>query len=304
MTDPRVAVVVRTKDRPEFLERALRSITAQTMTDWECVVVNDGGEPEPVDRLIDALDLSSTDGARARVRVIHHAAARGRWQSANAGVLATTAPLLVLHDDDDSWHPQFLERTTAYLDEHADRDGVVSRIEIVWETRVDGVLTPERREIFQAHLQDLLLSDALLYNRFVPIGFVYRRSLHAELGLFDERLPVIGDWAFVLRVLARGPLPFLPGEPLAFWHQRVDGAGAEGNSVIGASDDHARYDALLRDEALRDYVSQNDLGLVLYLTKFIDQRFVDVENGIRAEIREQSSWARARAWGRRRIGRG
>ena len=27
------------------------------------------------------------------------------------------------------------------------------------------------------------------------------------------------------------------------------------------------------------------MGALLYLTKFIDQRFVDVENGIRAEIR-------------------
>ena len=51
-------------------------------------------------------------------------------------------------------------------------------------------------------------------------------------------------------------------------------------------DEHRATDARLRDAALRDYVADNGLGLVLYLTKFIDQRFVDVENGIRAEIRE------------------
>ncbi len=298
MSAPRVAIVVRTKDRPEFLRRALTSISAQTMTAWECVIVNDGGAPAPVDDLVAALD----DEIRSRVSVVHAPSSRGRWKSANAGVLATSAPLLVLHDDDDSWHPDFLLRATDYLAENPDRDGAVSRIEIVWESRgEDGGFVEDHREPFQAHLQDLLLSDALLFNRFVPIGFVYRRSLHEELGLYDERLPVIGDWAFILRVLSRGPLPFLEGAPLAYWHQRVGASGADGNSVIDAHGDHARYDALLRDEALREYVSTHDLGLVLYLTKFIDQRFVDVENGIRGEMREQSSWARARSWGRRRL---
>lgn len=299
MTSARVAVIVRTKDRPDFLRRALASITGQRLTEWECVIVNDGGAQDPVDRLV----AEFPEAVRDRISVIHSPESRGRWKSANAGVLATSAPLVVLHDDDDTWHPDFLLRAADYLDANPDRDGAVSRIEIVWERREANAFIEDHRELFQSHLQDLLLSDALLFNRFVPIGFVYRRSLHEELGLYDERLPVIGDWAFILKVLSRGPLPFLDGEPLAYWHQRMDAAGAEGNSVIDSRDDHARYDALLRDEALREYVSKNDLGLVLYLTKFIDQRFVDVENGIRDELKEQSSWARARSWGRRRLGR-
>ncbi|GGO66261.1 hypothetical protein GCM10010910_25320 [Microbacterium nanhaiense] len=35
--EPRVAVVVRTKDRPKFLDRALRNITSQTLREWECI---------------------------------------------------------------------------------------------------------------------------------------------------------------------------------------------------------------------------------------------------------------------------
>ena len=283
-TGPRVAVVVRTKDRPHFLRRALTSITEQTMPEWECVIVNDGGAPGPVDTLVDAL----APAHRARVRVIHSEHSRGRWKSANAGVLATTAPLLVLHDDDDSWHPRFLDDAVRYLDARPERDGVVGRIEIVWERREGDAYTAVRREIFQPDLQDVLLSDALLFNRYVPIGFVYRRRLHEEVGLYDDALPVIGDWAFNLKVLQRGPLEYLGDEPRAYWHQREGDTGSDANSVIGARDDHAKYDALLRDDALRAYVGSEGLGLALYLTKFIDQRFVDVENGIRQEIADRS----------------
>jgi glycosyltransferase involved in cell wall biosynthesis len=282
-----VAVVVRTKDRPDLLRRALEDIAGQTTTQWECVVVNDGGDPAAVEKV-----LAAADGVHAeRTRAVHHDEARGRWISANAGVLASAAPLIVLHDDDDSWHPEFLERSIAHLHAHGEAVGIVSRIEILWEKRTDRGYEVTGREMFQPHLSAPTLADTLLYNRFVPIAFVYRRRLHAEFGLYDDRLPVVGDWAFNLKVLSRYPLEFLGNQPYAYWRQRVDAAGAEGNSVIEGREEHARIDALLRDEALRDYVNENGLGLVLYLTKFIDRRLVDVESGIRSEI-ASSFWRR------------
>jgi len=290
MTGAVVGIIVRTKDRPEFLRRALGSITAQTFPDWECVIVNDGGEPAPVDALVAAL----APAHRARVRVLHHETARGRWKSANAGVLATTAPLLILHDDDDSWHPDFLARAVAYLDANPDRGGVVSRVEIRWEEKRTNGYETLRREVFQPHLTAPLLGDTLLFNRYVPIAFLYRRALHEELGLYDDSLPVVGDWAFNLKVLAHGALEYLDDEPLAYWHQRVGVTGTDGNSVIHASGDHTKYDALIRDEALRRYINEYGPGLALYLTKFIDQRFVDVEMGIRREIRDASLISRVR----------
>lgn len=284
MSEPTVGIVVRTKDRPDFLRRALKSITEQTHREWECVIVNDGGAVEPVEGLVRSLDPAD----QARFRVVHARESRGRWVSANAGVLATTAPLLVLHDDDDTWHPDFLRRAVGYMEAHPERGGVVSRIEIVWERRVPSGFEVVDREIFQPRLSAPTLADTLLYNRFVPIAFVYRRSLHEELGLYDESLPVVGDWAFNLRVLSREPLEYLGDDPLAYWHQRVDATGAHGNSVIDSREAHAATDAQLRDAALRDYVQAEGLGLALYLTKFIDQRFVDVENIVRYDIAERS----------------
>jgi len=279
---PRVAVVIRTKDRPVFLRRALASVVGQSFTEWECVVVNDGGDASSVAAVVAELDAT----ARERITVIDSPTSQGRWTSANRGVIATTAPLLVLHDDDDTWHADFLARAVDYLDAHPSRAGVVSRIEIVWERRVGDRFVDERSEVFQPRLTAPSLSDTLLFNRFVPIGYVYRRSLHDRFGLYDETLPVVGDWDFNLRVLAAEELEYLPGPPAVQWRQRVDAVGADGNSVIESDDEHRATDARLRDAALRDYVADNGLGLVLYLTKFIDQRFVDVENGIRAEIRE------------------
>jgi len=92
MTSPRVAIIVRTKDRP----RTLADIAAQTLDDWECVVVNDGGDREELERIVAA------SPAVARLRVVHHDEPRGMPAAGNTGLEVTTAPYIVLHDDDDT----------------------------------------------------------------------------------------------------------------------------------------------------------------------------------------------------------
>lgn len=273
-----VAIVVRTKDRPLYLGRALDSIAAQTFGDYEVVIVNDGGEPGAVE---DAVAARSEE-FRRRTSVIHNPSATGRWPAANAGVTATSAPLLTLHDDDDSWHPDFLAETVAHLRSHPDDHAALVRTEVVherWEgteaVRTGGYLLEE-------HNPEVLLSDLLDFNRFVPISFLYRRALHDRLGLYDATLPAAADWAFNLRILQLGPVPYASERVLAFWHQRLDVEGVLGNSVFAAPRDHWIADGRHRDEALRSFVDQYGTGLPLYLSRVTEKR----HRKIRAEIDE------------------
>jgi len=263
----------------------LESICAQTFASWECVIVNDGGLPDRVDALVDALPAEH----RTRVRVLHSPDSRGRWASANAGIAETTAALLVLHDDDDTWHPSFLETSVRYLTQNPDRHGVVSRIQIVWE-RIEGEKVHTiRTEPFLPDSVAPLLMDQMRFNHFVPIAFLYRRSLHDTVGMYDERLPVIADWQFNTHVLTAGPLEYVSPTPLAYWHQRPDASGVDGNSVIAERSAHAVTDALLRDDAFRQMYSQDARGMALYF----ERRIREVEELVKAQqialIRELTS---------------
>lgn len=273
---PRVSIVTRTKDRPLFLRRAITSITSQTFQEWELIIVNDGGDPAVVDELVAPLPSDT----RQRIRVINHETARGRWQAANAGVGSAAGEFLVLHDDDDSWDKSFLDEAVRYLDEHADREGVVSRIEIIWEERRGETIVELSREPFLPDSVAPLLMNQQRFNQFVPIAFLYRRSLHDQLGPYDETLPVVGDWVFNTRVLERGPLAYLPGGPRVFWHQRPTSTGVDGNSVIAARDDHRLHDALLRDQEFRSLVARDGSAPALYL----EARLRDTEELVVREI--------------------
>lgn len=261
-TAPDVAIVVRAKDRPQTLRRALASIGGQTFANWEAIIVNDGGEAAPVEELLAELDET------VRSRIVHrrHPVSVGRWASANAGIAHTAAPLIVLHDDDDTWHPDFLTATVEHLRAHPDEIGVAARIEVIIEQERDGAFEESHRYLLEAHNDEILLTDLLEFNRFVPIGFLYRRALHESIGLYDQSLPAAGDWAFNLAAVATRRIRYVSDAPLAFWHQRPETPGVLGNSVHVATDDHRFADRRFRDDALRAYVRQAGLGLPLYLS--------------------------------------
>ncbi len=264
---PSVAIIMRTRDRPVLLSRAIASVCAQTFADWHLVVVNDGGDAAATGDVI--------DGHRAelagRVTVIGNSQPRGRAAALNQGIKASSSTYVAIHDDDDTWHPEFLARTAAHLEATADA-AVAVRTEIVWE-RIDGSeVTELEREIFCTDVHGFTLSDLLLHNRTVPISLLYRRTVHSKIGWYREDLPVTEDWELLLRLaLAEVTLGFIDGEPLAFWHQRREAEGTLANSIVAGHAEHRGTDQLVRDEALRSYVREHGLGELLYLTRFLRQ---------------------------------
>lgn len=302
----RVTVVVRTKDRPDFLARALADISAQSFADWEVVVANDGGDRAVVDRAVG--DSGSADD---RVTVVDVPRPGGRCAAANAGIRAGSGLYVVLHDDDDLWHPDFLMRTVGWLDEHPDAAGVVTSTAIVYEARTAGEWHETARAPFWEGMQRISLSEMLERNRAVPISLLYRRSLHELVGWYDESLDTVEDWELLLRVLPSHDMGFLAGEPLALWTQRPDASGIDANSMFALRDQHRRDDAVVRDRELAAWVRANGIGLPLYISG-VEQRIIahidataqKLRDDIRAEIAAHQPIASRLRRLRRRLSRG
>jgi glycosyltransferase involved in cell wall biosynthesis len=104
LDQPHVSVVLTTRDRPRFLQIALRCFAAQTYANRELVIVDDGIH-FPVDEA-----LAASVGARL-VRVDHGASIGAKL---NAGVEACRGHLCQKMDDDDWYAPDFLETMLAY----------------------------------------------------------------------------------------------------------------------------------------------------------------------------------------------
>ena len=110
MPSPRVSVVVPTYDQDAWLPAALASLRAQTVEDWECVVVDDGSPGDTAAALGDVL-------ADPRVRLEVLPLNGGLGAALNCGLDLTTAPVLAYLPSDDVWHAEHLATLLQALDE-------------------------------------------------------------------------------------------------------------------------------------------------------------------------------------------
>ena len=250
MPSPTVAVLVRTKDRPRFLRRALANIAEQTFTDYTVCVINDGGDESATRAILQASPLAHLlEGDAPRLMLL--TTGGGNMEAAsNAGLAATDSEFVAIHDDDDLWAPEFLERTVGAL---RASDALICSTRVVerYERETpEGEFEVYEERIFHDGLPGFGLQFLYRTNRAVPIGILYRRRLHELVGPYDESLPVVGDWEFNLRAAAVTEV-LLVDEPLAYWSLRPEADGAEANSVQRQAE-HARFDASVRARAIRD----------------------------------------------------
>ncbi len=256
-----VAIVMRTYERPLLLSRALASVCRQSFRDWHLVVVNNGGDPRAVD---DVVALTRLSNPSAAVSVLHLPDRVGMEEASNRGLAATDSEFFVIHDDDDSWHPEFLAVAEHALRADPTASAVVTGVVRVHETFRGGRVWPVRNEKFYLVPERLTFDGMIGNNTFPPIAALFRRSLLDSVGWFDASLPVLGDWEFNLRAVEAGRFVFVPRR-LANYHTRTaDSDVASGNSITVGQELHRQTKAELQtrwdSEPGRDGLSKGDLS--------------------------------------------
>ena len=152
MAEPSVGIITRTKNRPVALDRTLRDILGQRFTDWQLVLVCDAGDPLATEKTVEPYRQALGD----RYRFLYRERSEGQAAANNFAIANSRSRYLAQHDDDDSWHPDFLARCVAYLKAAGPSiGGVASEAELLFE-QFDGAKFTEagRRpmQIGRAHV--------------------------------------------------------------------------------------------------------------------------------------------------------
>lgn len=252
---PTVTIVVRTRNRPAMLTRALASIASQSFDDYEVVIVNDAGDEAEVREVVKKQKIA----VRSKITIVTNEVSNGREAALESGLAVSHNRYYAVHDDDDSWHPHFLKKTVAYLDEHPEAGGVATRCEIIRErVRADGTCIEIEREVLSTDNYGLSLVDMMVENYTPPISQLIRREVADRVGHWDGSLQTQADWDFNLRLLAASPVGFIDGEPLAYWHHRDTMDASLGNSVVTDAYLHKWDNLHIRDRYLRAMLATED----------------------------------------------
>ena len=284
-----VTVVVRTRNRPAMLTRALASIASQSFDDYEVVIVNDAGDEAEVREIV----KKQKSAVRSKITIVTNEVSNGREAALESGLAASHNRYYAVHDDDDSWHPHFLKKTVAYLYEHPEAGGVATRCEIIRErVRADGTCIEIEREVLSTDNYGLSLVDMMVENYTPPISQLIRREVADRVGHWDGSLQTQADWDFNLRLLADSPVGFIDEEPLAFWHHRDTLDPSLGNSIVTDAYLHTWDNLHIRDRYLRAMLATEDpssphLGQALLTAEYYRrtrEELLRVESGLHSSL--------------------
>jgi glycosyltransferase involved in cell wall biosynthesis len=193
-----VSVILRTKDRPELLAEALASLRAQTLRDFETILVNDGG-PLP-----EAL-LAPPPGRG--LTVVVPPAPGGRTRALNAGVAAARGGWIAYLDDDDVYLPRHLAALEAARAAGA-RAAHTSVRQTRQERGPDGAF--HDGATITTYDRPLDPGRLLLKNDVPLLALGHERALADGAGGFDPEFDLFEDWDFLIRLSRLVPVVHVP----------------------------------------------------------------------------------------------
>jgi Glycosyl transferase family 2 len=200
---PRVSVVMAVRNGVPYLEQAVDSILAQTFTDLEFVIIDDGS----TDSTPEVLRRYQT--ADHRVRVLHQENA-GLTPSLNRGCQLARGTYVARMDADDVAFPDRLARQVEFLDRHP---GVALLGSAV--VRIDEL----GREIKRSECPTLhaeIVRALTRYNCFTHPTVMLRKDMLAAVGGYREAYRQAQDYDLWLRLSERYEVANL-AEPLLYY---------------------------------------------------------------------------------------
>jgi len=103
MHEPLISICIPAYKAERFLEETLASVRAQTFTDWEMIVTEDGSR-DRTEEIVTAFAATVSQ----TVRYTRHDPNRGLPATRNAGFASARAQWIALLDSDDLWMPEHL----------------------------------------------------------------------------------------------------------------------------------------------------------------------------------------------------
>jgi glycosyltransferase involved in cell wall biosynthesis len=237
-SSPRVSVVIPAYNVAPFINETLATVFAQTFTDFEVIIVNDGSpDTQEFERALEPY-LN---------RIVYlKQENRGASAARNTAVRAARGELVAFLDADDLWSPDYLAEQIKFMGEF-DCDLTCA------DAMIFGVSADAGRSYMDSLMDSAPIEGRVSFlelvnadRSLITSGVVVRRELVLEVGLFDEALRNAQDFDLWLR-LARH------GARLAYQRKVLLSYRSRANSLSGDAINSHRRELLVFDKIEQSY---------------------------------------------------
>ena len=198
---PAISIIMPAYNVEPYVGDAIRSALAQTFTDFELIVVDDGSKDGTAAVV---KDLARQD---ARIQLVQQPN-RGLAGARNSALRASRGDFFALLDSDDLWEPSFLEEQLAILHAHREVDIVTGNGWYLGGAKHGQAARPWPDSRPAPDLASIIGDEWSVF-----IMSVFRRHVYTTIGPFDESMRSNEDYDFWLRAavaaftFARNPRP-------------------------------------------------------------------------------------------------
>lgn len=201
-TKKMISVIIPLYNKQESITATLQSVLAQTYTDYEIIVVDDGSTDNSVAR-VEQL-MKDSDQAAQKIRLISKS--NGGVSSArNEGIRRTKYNYVAFLDADDCWEPNYLHTQAALIHDFPKAK--------MWGTAWGmqyGIRKEEGKGVriganHRGYVEDYFLHNMFLFYTCVV---VIDKRIFAEIDMFDERISCGEDVDLWWRIILHYPVAY------------------------------------------------------------------------------------------------
>lgn len=194
---PKVSVIIPTYNRSEYVTQAIDSVLAQTYTDYEIIVVDDGSADNTKDVLLPYMDC---------IRYIYQENA-GLSAARNKGIKAAKGDWVAFLDSDDEWLPGKLAVQMRAVERHPQL--VAHMVNVNLTNYNDPYPNSFLHCKFPFEGNEGIIDDPFIphfkYRTIaMPVAIMCRKECAIKVGLFDESFVCGEEYDFVCRLALQG----------------------------------------------------------------------------------------------------
>ena len=195
---PRFSIIIPVFNKEKFVAKTLKSVLAQTFTDYEIIIVNDG----------------STDGSEQAILAIDDERIRyflkdneGVAIARNYGLSKISSDYICFLDADDFWYPKFLFTMDFYIKRLPDESVFACAIEIETNRKVfKAKYSIDQKEEFKiVNFFHASQKEAVMWTSAVCV----HKDVLVKSGAFDKDLTVSEDTDLWIRIGLRYRVVFI-----------------------------------------------------------------------------------------------
>lgn len=220
MNPPLVSICIPAYNAQRYLPATLASVRAQTFTDWELIVTDDGSDED-----IEPLVRAFAAGGPQPVSFQRHAQNRGLPATRNTGIDAARGEWIALLDSDDLWTPAHLAGLADFARQRPAVDFVhTGSVLFESETGRQRETRAPSAAAIRAYPRSLYLGDYAVQ----PSSVLLRKKLWARVGGFNPDSRYAEDREMWLRCARVGAVFAYNGRNTCLYRQH---AGALSNQA-------------------------------------------------------------------------